>query len=228
MEQQRAGQVVAAAGAAGALLLLAAPAPTSALELLREPPAGDPVAPLVGLLSLLAWLLAGWLLLGVSMTAGAHLPGGVGRLASAAARAVVPTALRRAVELALGLTVLVGATASPAAASSATAPSAPPPPAAAAVTDLDWGAPLPEEPAPPAADAPPPPPARAAPARPAQAAVLVRPGDTLWALAAQELGGAATDRAIAQRWPAWWQANRDVLGSDPDLLVPGQQLTPPS
>jgi nucleoid-associated protein YgaU len=59
-------------------------------------------------------------------------------------------------------------------------------------------------------------------------AVVVRRGDTLWDIAARHLGPAATDAEIAQAWPHWYQANRDLIGSDPDLLLPGQRLLPPT
>lgn len=59
------------------------------------------------------------------------------------------------------------------------------------------------------------------------APVLVRPGDSLWSLAARALGPGATDRQVATSWPAWWSANRQVIGEDPDLLQPGMRLVPP-
>ncbi len=58
--------------------------------------------------------------------------------------------------------------------------------------------------------------------------VTVRRGDTLWDLAARGLGSTASDAEIAAEWPRWYAANRDVVGADPDLLVPGQQLVPPA
>lgn len=59
---------------------------------------------------------------------------------------------------------------------------------------------------------------------------LVRPGDSLWRVAAARLaarGDPATDAATAAEWPRWYAANRGVIGPDPDLLRPGQVLTPP-
>jgi nucleoid-associated protein YgaU len=56
---------------------------------------------------------------------------------------------------------------------------------------------------------------------------VVRPGDSLWALAAAELGPHATDPAVAARWPQWYAANRGVIGPDPDLILPGQVLRIP-
>lgn len=66
------------------------------------------------------------------------------------------------------------------------------------------------------------------PAVPAPASVTVGPGDSLWSLAAEQLGPSASPRAIAQQWPAWWAANRAVIGDDPDLIHPGQHLVPPT
>jgi nucleoid-associated protein YgaU len=57
--------------------------------------------------------------------------------------------------------------------------------------------------------------------------VVVRRGDTLWSIAARHLGPGATDAEIALDWPHWFTANRAVVGSDPDLLRPGQRLRPP-
>lgn len=59
----------------------------------------------------------------------------------------------------------------------------------------------------------------------------VRPGDTLWAIAAAELTAvqraAPSAAAIAARWPVWWQANRAAIGDDPALLLPGEHLAAP-
>ena len=57
--------------------------------------------------------------------------------------------------------------------------------------------------------------------------VVVRSGDTLWDIAARQLGSAATDTEIAHSWPLWFSANRSVIGADPDRLRPGQRLRPP-
>ncbi len=57
--------------------------------------------------------------------------------------------------------------------------------------------------------------------------VVVRRGDTLWGIAARHLAPGASDAAIAAEWPRWYVANRDVVGADPDLILPGQRLTPP-
>jgi resuscitation-promoting factor RpfA len=57
--------------------------------------------------------------------------------------------------------------------------------------------------------------------------IVVRRGDTLWSLAERHLGPGATDGEIALEWPHWFTANRAVIGSDPDHLVPGERLRPP-
>jgi len=58
--------------------------------------------------------------------------------------------------------------------------------------------------------------------------VVVKPGDSLWSIAARELGPDASAEAIAARWPEWSAANRQVIGSDPDLILPGQVLRTPA
>ena len=59
------------------------------------------------------------------------------------------------------------------------------------------------------------------------AVVVVEPGDCLWTLASQSLGRPAPAR-VAETWPRWWRANRGVIGSNPDLIRPGQRLRPPA
>lgn len=59
------------------------------------------------------------------------------------------------------------------------------------------------------------------------AAVTVEEGDTLWSISAARLPGSPTVADIAAAWPRWYAANRDVIGPDPDLIHPGQRLTPP-
>jgi LysM domain len=59
------------------------------------------------------------------------------------------------------------------------------------------------------------------------APVVVRRGDTLWAIAARYLGPGASDADIAEQWPRWWRVNRAQIGDDPDRLLPGQVLVVP-
>ena len=63
------------------------------------------------------------------------------------------------------------------------------------------------------------------PAGPAE--VRVSPGDSLWELAADELGAAAEAEDVERRWREIYAANRDLVGADPDLIRPGQRLTLP-
>jgi hypothetical protein len=56
------------------------------------------------------------------------------------------------------------------------------------------------------------------PSAPTTACLVVQPGDTLFDLA----------RAHGTTWPALYRANREAIGSDPDLIEPGTRLTLPS
>lgn len=57
--------------------------------------------------------------------------------------------------------------------------------------------------------------------------VVVHSGDTLWSIAAEQLGPEATEAQIAAEWPRWYAANRDVIGDDPSQLLPGMMLEHP-
>jgi hypothetical protein len=57
--------------------------------------------------------------------------------------------------------------------------------------------------------------------------VVVRPGDTLWSIAAGRSGPFATDLDVALEWPKWYAANKAAIGDDPAVLHPGQVLQPP-
>ena len=59
----------------------------------------------------------------------------------------------------------------------------------------------------------------------AVAAYVVQPGDSLWSIARTHPGPTTS---VDQRWRAIWAANRDVVGDDPDLIVPGQTLSLPT
>ncbi|NNM46319.1 LysM peptidoglycan-binding domain-containing protein [Knoellia koreensis] len=60
-----------------------------------------------------------------------------------------------------------------------------------------------------------------------EGSVVVRRGDSLWAIAARHLDAGASDAEIARAWPRWYAANRDVIGDDPHLLHPGMVLQVP-
>lgn len=217
------------------LLLLTAPRPATALADLRTAgTATDPQGPLLAAVALLAWALAGWLLLVLALTLLGRLPGAAGRAGRGLVRRVAPGALRRTVEVALGLAVTATAVgASPALAAGADGQPDRPATAVsldwhgAAGPDLDWPTAPAEPAAPPAAEV------RGAPVPAAGAdEVVVQPGDSLWRLAERDLaertGAPPSDARTAAAWPAWWAANRDVVGDDPDLVHPGTVLQPPA
>lgn len=53
---------------------------------------------------------------------------------------------------------------------------------------------------------------------------VVRPGESLWSIAAAT-SPPGTD--LDRRWRSIWAANRDVVGHDPQLILPGQRLRVP-
>jgi hypothetical protein len=220
--------------AAGFLLVAAAPSPSQAVDALRSgAPGADPTEPLVALAALAAWALAAWLATTTVVVAAGALPGWAGALSAAFARRIAPVAVRRMVELTLGLTAVAGAL-GPAAASAAPLPAPVTAPMTAPATSqaspgygdaryapLDW----------PVGDPPPAPRPQSRADRSADEPVLVRPGDSLWRLAATELeaatGSVPSAAAVAVAWPHWWAANREAVGADPDLIRPGMKLSPP-
>ncbi len=54
--------------------------------------------------------------------------------------------------------------------------------------------------------------------------VVVRPGDSLWSLAAARLPASAGPDRVERAWRAVYTANRAEIGADPDLIRPGQRL----
>jgi nucleoid-associated protein YgaU len=174
---------------------------------------------------LLAWMVWAWGALGLALTAASALPGLVGTAARLALRAALPVGARRGAAvllgIGLGLTAPVAGsvlptlapTASAADSTTADVPDWPvPAPVAAPVPDWPAGAATPAE-KPPTADR-----------------VVVR-GDCLWHIAADfllgQLGRLPSDREVGVAVDAWWRTNADVIGPDPDLLIPGQLLRAP-
>lgn len=92
-----------------------------------------------------------------------------------------------------------------------------------------WTPTMPDSPASPSARQPRLPGAHPADAmdQPTPQFVTVAAGDTLWDIAGDHLGHDATTADIAAAWPAWFVANRQVIGDDPDLIFPGERLAPP-
>lgn len=57
--------------------------------------------------------------------------------------------------------------------------------------------------------------------------VQVERGDALWSIAARDLSPGASYSEVTAATKLWHQANRAVVGPDPDLIFPHQQLTSP-
>lgn len=57
--------------------------------------------------------------------------------------------------------------------------------------------------------------------------VVVRPGDSLWAIAEEHLPAGASLGAVASYTRALHDINADLIGTDPDLIHPGQHLELP-
>ncbi len=177
---------------------------------------------------LAAWAVWVWGSLGLALTAASALPGVVGGVARVAVQVVLPAGARRSAALVLGLGLGVAAPLLGTAAVLAT-------PASAAVPTSS----VPDWPACPPGSAPDRPgegrtasvPDWPADAVPAGAHVVVR-GDCLWHIAAARLldssGRPPTSGEVAAAVHAWWTANADVIGPDPNFLLPGQVLRPPA
>ncbi|MGA7204995.1 MAG: hypothetical protein WBX27_10235 [Specibacter sp.] len=58
--------------------------------------------------------------------------------------------------------------------------------------------------------------------------VVVQTGDSLWSIVASSLGPHATDVEVAEAWPQWYRTNVDVIGADPNFILPGQILHSPA
>lgn len=185
-----------------------------------------PDAVVVAAAGLLAWAVWAWGALGLALTATSALPGLLGAAARMATQVLLPAGARRSAGLLLGVGLGVAAplagitvtVAAPAVAAAATVggvpdwPDAAVPVAAPALTRVpDW-------------------PADPSTAPEPGSHVVVR-GDRLWHIAESHLLGRTgvppTDAETARAVQAWWTANADVIGSDPDLLLPGQVLRPP-
>ncbi len=162
----------------------------------------DPTTALLAATTVIGWAVLAWLALSLCLSMLARLPGRLGRWAGDLADAITPGLVRRAAAAALGASLV-------------TAPAV----ATAAVIDPGVGGvtvstSILDRPTATVAPAP-------------VTGVLVRPGDSLWAIAARALGPQAAVAAVAAEWPRWYAANRAVIGPDPGLLHPGQWLVAP-
>lgn len=153
---------------------------------------------------LAAWVVWAWGVLGLALTAASVVPGVLGLAAERLLRVVLPAGARRGAALALGVGLGIAA---PVVLDVPVAGHRLDPAAATTSAAVpDWPA-----------------------APPADSHVVVR-GDCLWDIAAGRLapsGTPPTDAAIASAVQAWWSANGQVIGPDPDLILPGQVLRAP-
>jgi nucleoid-associated protein YgaU len=196
--------------------------------------------------SALAWLLFGYLALGAVLTFLGTVPGVVGSACGALAEAVTPRAYRRVAQVALGLTVIAGPSLCSVTAN-ATPHDAPNPITSTGLQSLDRPGLTSEAPrlldldrpgntakegsrldldrpgntsaAPRATDRDP----LIRPVRDVdQDHYTVRRGDCLWHIAERHLGPGATSTEITTEWHRWYEANRDLIGDNPDLILVGQ------
>jgi resuscitation-promoting factor RpfA len=182
----------------------------------------------------LLWLAACWMALGLLALLASVMPGRVGEFGLKISRRALPAVVRRIVVGAAGISLAFGPV--PALAEGISSPSTPSATSSVVAPVIAWPADhaAPSQartvtPSPPTAK----PAGRPTPSLPPPAhrqgpAVTVKPGESLWLIAAHRLGPTATDADIAAEWPRWYAANRTIVGDDPALLRPGQQLTSPS
>ena len=199
---------------------------------------------LVPIAAAAGWACWAWGALGLALTALSALPGAAGRTADLLLVALLPAGARRLAALAVGLAVGTGA------AVPALSTTLPPEGAAATLTTAadhrpqpiggpvaDWPAGRAEDPPGQTGDDEPigiPPDWPGPPTSTTSTAdqhVVVR-GDCLWDIAARWLARQHPDAPVGDddvlaAVHAWWQTNAVVIGPDPDLLLPGQVLSPP-
>jgi len=196
----------------------------------RTADTAGPDALVLAAAGLLAWAIWLWGALGLALTAATALPGFLGGGARLLVSAVLPIGARRSAALVLGMglgvagPLLVPAVALPVLPAASAAPSVsvvpdwPTGPAAGPSTAPDWPAPAAT-------------PSSVVPDWPAGDTHVVVRGDCLWHIAAgrllDQLGRTPSGGEVAAAVHGWWTTNADVIGSDPDLLLPGQVLRPP-
>lgn len=210
-------------------------------------PGAAPAQLLVAAAAALAALASGWLTLTMLLAAAARLPGSVGERCTGLRDRYAPAVVQRWAAVVLGASAT--AVVLPGTAATAAQVAGPSPgwsPSTSGAGDSGAGPAdrevLAEEPAADEAEVPEPGwvPSRPAPGPRADAglvtgrtrqggdpAVVVLRGDSLWGIAAARLGAGASATEIAQSWPRWYAANRQVIGDDPDDLRPGTRLQPP-
>lgn len=213
--------------------------------------AAGPAGPADGMLlmaGLGGTLLSLWLGLGMTLSALSALPGALGELCRRLAGRIAPAAVRKVVAFVLGTTLTAAFIPGTAVAGSSPGAGRPVVVAAAqygdralrtvrtvrtvkgvavAAPDASFrfinDPPLAKD----AMEAAPPPEWSSGRPERHDARVVVLRGDTLWSIAARHLGPAASSADIDAEWHRWLAANRDVIGADANLILPGQLLSPP-
>jgi hypothetical protein len=214
-----AGLAAVPALAGAGLVALAAPA-------LRTAQSGSATVSdlLVGGCSVVGALVLGWLALTVLVAVADEVRARSHPRLAVRPSPGVPRTVRRVVALVVGLVLGSAALSAGAAERGAAtavpelgwAASAPLQVTAAPALDLGWAA-VPETTT---ASTPPAP-------REVDGEVVVHRGDSLWSLAAQRCGPDATAGEVMAEQHRLHTANVDVIGADPDLLLPGQVLRLP-
>jgi hypothetical protein len=219
-----------------------APSPTSGFDQLLGSSA-----------ALAAWIGLGWLCITAFLEVAGTLPGVAGRGCAAIAARTSPMLVRRIVQAVIGVSVLAGpmtagsafATGPSTTTSTSTQVDRPVSPAAPMLAETSHAPPTLDRPATPFVASPPPAAKRTStgaaalvtgsahrdtvdPGDHSADGYVVHRGDTLWDIAARHLGPSATAVDISRAWPAWYDANRAVIGPDPGVIRPGELLVPPS
>jgi LysM domain len=240
---------VRAVGAAAVLLLAerllvgGVGSPRMLVETLGDlgEPWADPVTSMLALMGLIAEALVGYLLLVLALRLLGTLPGSVGGLARRVTVATTPAVVRRLADVLIGGTLLAQVTLAAPVASCVQRPSVAHqsvPAVSALRCSADSAAPVRARPIHRRSAAPLPPWLRGGPSKPAPGhrvdggehtveagEHVVVAGDTLWDIAAAHLTPAARSaKSIHRYWQQLYQANRSVVGADPDLIHPGTRL----
>lgn len=201
--------------------------------------------------AILAWGALGWLGLSVLLVALSAVPGAFGSACGVLGERITPGIARRTLRIILGVTVVAGPILGTAPAHAAT-PESPETSytlsvdrpmgtmglpdvdrptsdvdANRAVPTVEQANTLPSVDRPMSPDPVNRPPTRDTDLRDEVETHVVKRGDTLWDIAEERLPEGASAADITAEWQRWYEANKDVIGSDPDLILPGQILQAP-
>jgi hypothetical protein len=175
----------------------------------------------------LAWCAVAWLTLGVLVALLLWLPGRATTHLASVAEWLLPAALRRALGIGIGVTMVLGPACFAHAAPSGVTPTTGVRPGVADSIVQRGSLPAPSLPARAV------PQLTTAPALPGgglsagfEPVHRVRPGESLWSIAREYRPNAAALQ-VARLWPRIYDQNRNEIGSDPNLLRPGQVLRMP-